>query len=204
MPALLAGLGLGYSLIIAIGAQNAYVLRQAMTGRHLGLMVVICSLSDAVLIVIGILGIGAATQLWPWLVPVTRWVGAAFLIGYAVFAARRAWRPQSEGLQPGAEPTSGPGAGALSVALTTMALTWLNPHVYLDTVFVLGSVGASHGADRWIFAVGAFAASLSWFAGLAYGARYLGRWLSGPRAWRFVDGAIAVLMLVLGTSLVLG
>ena len=200
MPALLAGLGLGYSLIIAIGAQNAYVLRQGMTGRHLGLMVAICSLSDAVLIVAGIAGIGTVTQLWPWLEPVIRWVGAAFLIGYAVIAARRALRPPQTGLQPDA---AGPAAGAMSVALTTLALTWLNPHVYLDTVFLLGSVGASHGGERWIFALGAFAASLSWFVGLAYGARFLGRWLSGPRAWRYVDGGIAVLMLILGISLVL-
>lgn len=201
MPAFLAGLGLGYSLIIAIGAQNAYVLRQGMTGRHLGLMVAICSLSDAVLIVAGIAGIGAMTQLLPWLEPVIRWVGAAFLIGYAVIAARRALRPPQAGLQPDA--AAGPAAGAVSVALTTMALTWLNPHVYLDTVFLLGSVGASHGDERWIFALGAFAASLSWFVGLAYGARLLGRWLSGPRAWRYVDGGIAVLMLILGVSLVL-
>lgn len=203
MPALLAGLGLGYSLIIAIGAQNAYVLRQGMTGKHLGLMVAICSLSDAVLIVAGILGVGTATQLWPWLVPVVRWLGATFLIGYAVIAARRALRPQAGGLQPGAEPASGAAAGAVSVALTTMALTWLNPHVYLDTVFLLGSVGASQGAGRWLFALGAFLASVSWFVGLAYGARYLGRWLAGPRAWRYVDGAIAVAMLILGVSLVL-
>lgn len=202
MPALLAGLGLGYSLIIAIGAQNAYVLRQGMTGKHLAVMVTICSLSDAVLIVAGILGIGTATHLWPWLVPVVRWLGAAFLIGYAVIAARRALRPQAEGLQPGTDPDSGVAAGAVSVALTTMALTWLNPHVYLDTVFLLGSVGASQGADRWFFAVGAFLASVSWFVGLAYGARYLGRWLSGPRAWRFVDGGIAVLMAILAVSLV--
>lgn len=203
MPALLAGLGLGYSLIIAIGAQNAYVLRQGMTGRHVAVMVVICSLSDAVLIVAGIAGIGALTQGLPWLVPVIRWAGAAFLMGYAVVAARRALRPASTGLQPGAESASEAAAGAMSVVMTTLALTWLNPHVYLDTVFLLGSVGASHGADRWVFALGAFLASASWFTGLGYGARYLGRWLSGPRAWRYLDGGIAVLMMIFAVSLVM-
>lgn len=202
MPALLAGLGLGYSLIIAIGAQNAYVLRQGMTGRHLGLLVLICSGSDAVLIAVGIVGVGAATQQWPWLIPVVRWAGAAFLIGYAAVAARRALRPPSAGLAADTEPTRA-GTGALSVAVTTLALTWLNPHVYLDTVFVLGSVGASHGSDRWLFGLGALIASVSWFTALAYGARRLGKALSGPRAWRFLDASIAVVMLALGISLVL-
>lgn len=201
MPALLAGLGLGYSLIIAIGAQNAYVLRQGMTGKHLGLMVLICSGSDAALIAIGILGVGAATQQWPWLVPVVRWVGAAFLIGYAAVAAWRALRPASAGLPADTE-SDAAATGAVAVAVTTLALTWLNPHVYLDTVFVLGSVGASHGAARWLFGLGAVIASVSWFTALAYGARHLGRLLSGPRAWRYLDAGIAVVMLVLGISLV--
>lgn len=203
MTALLAGLGLGFSLIIAIGAQNVFVLRQGLRREHVALVAAICAISDAALILIGISGIGAATSALPWLVPVIRWAGAIFLVGYGALAAKRAIRPDGTGLavegesEPAAKATT-----AVSVALTTLALTWLNPHVYLDTVFLLGSVGASHGTDRWVFAVGAMVASVIWFFGLAYGARLLSRWLAGPRAWRFLDAGIAVVMVTLGVSLV--
>jgi L-lysine exporter family protein LysE/ArgO len=224
VTALLAGLGLGFSLIVAIGAQNLFVLRQGVRGEHVALVAWLCSLSDAVLIVVGIAGIGAATQALPWLVTVVRWAGAAFLVGYGLLAARRAWRPSGQVLAVDPpEHVSLPGGGTATatiertapapalpatgrltqVALTTLALTWLNPHVYLDTVFLLGSVGASHGDQRWVFAAGAAIASFSWFFGLAYGSRFLGRWLSGARAWRILDTGIAVVMVVLGVSLVL-
>jgi L-lysine exporter family protein LysE/ArgO len=217
VTALLAGLGLGFSLIIAIGAQNLFVLRQGIRREHVALVATICTVSDMTLIVIGISGIGAATQAWPWLVSVVRWAGAIFLVGYGVLAARRALRPGETGLGAEAEPesmlvASGGGVATLeatrtgtrttAVALTALALTWLNPHVYLDTVFLLGSVGASHGEQRWVFAAGAMTASTVWFFGLAYGARLLSRWLAGPRAWRIVDAGIAVVMIVLGVSLV--
>jgi L-lysine exporter family protein LysE/ArgO len=210
VSALLAGLGLGFSLIIAIGAQNVFVLRQGIRREYVGLVAGICTFSDAVLIVVGISGIGVATQVLPWLVPVIRWAGAIFLIGYGMLAARRAIRPATTGLEAGAEAESVPGRGAAatsrprltSVVLTTLALTWLNPHVYLDTVFLLGSVGASHGAARWVFAAGAMTASATWFFGLAYGARFLSGWLAGPRAWRILDAGIAMVMITLGVSLV--
>lgn len=202
VTALLAGLGLGFSLIVAIGAQNVFVLRQGLRREHVALVAAICAISDAALILIGISGIGAATSALPWLVPVIRWAGAIFLVGYGALAAKRAIRPDGVGLAVDGEGDPAKATTAVSVALTTLALTWLNPHVYLDTVFLLGSVGASHGQDRWVFAVGAMVASLIWFFGLAYGARLLSRWLAGPRAWRFLDAGIAVVMITLGVSLV--
>jgi len=215
VTALLAGLGLGFSLIVAIGAQNLFVLRQGIRRDHVGLVAAICTVSDMTLILVGISGIGAATAAWPWLISVVRWAGAAFLLGYGVLAARRALRPAEAGLAAEfeAEPESqfrGGGiataarttTGTATVALTALALTWLNPHVYLDTVFLLGSVGASHGEQRWTFAAGAMTASTIWFFGLAYGARLLSGVLAGPRAWRILDAGIAVVMIVLGVSLV--
>lgn len=223
MP-LLAGLGLGFSLIIAIGAQNVFVLRQGIRREHVLLVAAICAASDAVLIVVGVSGIGAATAALPWLVPAIRWAGALFLLGYGLLAARRAVVPPGEvlaadtvaaetttevpasGSFPGATATlvkAQPLATAASVALTCLALTWLNPHVYLDTVFLLGTVANTHGDQRWVFAAGAMAASVIWFFALAFGARYLGRWLGTPRAWRILDAIIAVVMVAIGVSLVL-
>ncbi len=215
---LAAGLGLGFSLIVAIGAQNVFVLRQGIRREHVFVVAAICTVSDAALIVAGVGGMGAVLQAMPWLVGVARWAGAIFLVGYAVLAARRALRGSDEGLvvedaQRGGLDT---GAGAsysttevrartavLPVVLTCLALTWLNPHVYLDTVVLLGSVGATHGDARWTFALGAAIASAVWFFGLAYGARLLGGMLASPRAWRALDGIIAIVMLAIAVSLVL-
>ena len=214
---LLAGLGLGFSLIIAIGAQNLFVLRQGLRREHVILVAAICALSDAILIALGVSGVGLVLHAVPWLIDVVRWAGAVFLVGYGLLAARRAWRPsghtlEAEGADAGARTASTDAASvgatavatrALPVALTCLALTWLNPHVYLDTVFLLGTVANTHGDARWIFAAGAMAASVIWFFALAFGARYLGRWLSTPRAWRILDAVIAVVMIVMGVSLVL-
>lgn len=204
MTAVLAGLGLGFSLIVAIGAQNVFVLRQGIRREHVGVVATICTLSDAVLIVVGIAGIGLVIQGLPWLVPVVRWVGAVFLVGYGLMAARRAFRSVDAGLVAESGDAASVSAAPLAgVVATTLALTWLNPHVYLDTVFLLGTVGASYGPARWAFAAGAMLASATWFFGLAYGARFASRWLSGPRAWRVFDVGIAVVMIGLGISLVL-
>jgi L-lysine exporter family protein LysE/ArgO len=212
---LLAGIGLGFSLIIAIGAQNLFVLRQGLRREHVVLVAAICAVSDAVLIALGVSGIGLVLEAVPWLVDVVRWAGALFLVAYGVLAARRAWRPsgqtlRADGPDAAASPASGEPATSvvtrtrvMPIVLTCLALTWLNPHVYLDTVFLLGSVANTHGDARWIFAAGAITASFVWFFGLAFGARFLGRWLSTPRAWRILDGVIAVVMIVLGVSLVL-
>jgi L-lysine exporter family protein LysE/ArgO len=232
----LAGLGLGLSLIIAIGAQNVFVLRQGIRREHVFAVAAICALSDLALIIVGVSGIGAVLTAVPWLVEVIRWAGAAFLVGYGVLAARRALRPSGEALLAGGDASeatdasgtadaragtpaasAGPGASAAPTAtlarpatttlatavLTCLALTWLNPHVYLDTVFLLGSVANTHGDGRWAFAAGAGVASIVWFFGLAYGARLLGGVLASRRAWRVLDGLIAVVMVVLGVLLVL-
>ncbi|MFE4726895.1 L-lysine exporter [Microbacterium sp. NPDC056736] len=230
---LIAGLGLGFSLIIAIGAQNLFVLRQGLRREHVLVVATICAVSDAALIALGVSGIGLVLQAVPWLVDVVRWAGAAFLVVYGLLAARRAWRPTGDVLGGPDDPDaahdvvgggaielrSGPEAPAsvatrvrpasaatarvLPVVFTCLALTWLNPHVYLDTVFLLGTVANTHGDQRWLFAAGAMAASFLWFFGLAFGARLLGRWLSTPRAWRILDAVIAVVMIALGVSLVL-
>lgn len=200
---LAAGLGLGLSLIIAIGAQNAFVLRQGVRRERVILVVAICALSDLILIIAGVAGMGLVLESVPWLVQAIRWLGAAFLIGYAVLAAVRAIRGTG-GLDPAANATVVSGRTlTIRVALTALALTWLNPHVYLDTVLLLGGVAASYGEDRWVFAIGAGAASILWFTALGFGARLLGTALRRPMAWRILDGVIAVIMLVLGVLLII-
>jgi L-lysine exporter family protein LysE/ArgO len=210
--AALAGLGLGFSLIVAIGAQNMFVLRQGLRREHVLLVAAICAVSDGVLIVLGVSGVGLAVQTLPWLLTAVKWAGAAFLIGYGVLAARRALRPSGEVLVVDAAPAQPGAAGSVAVAvrsrtmpvvLTCLALTWLNPHVYLDTVFLLGSVASTHGDARWAFAGGALVASVIWFFALGLGARFLSPWLSTRRAWRVLDGVIAVVMVALGLSLLL-
>ena len=216
MLTVLAGLGLGLSLIIAIGAQNVFVLRQGIRREHVFAVVAVCAISYAVLIIAGVAGLGYIVGAAPWLVVVARWAGAVFLTVYGLMAARRAWRGGDSALEVEAErdlPSGSGGTATLTrtatrtalapVILTTLALTWLNPHVYLDTVLMLGSIAATHGDQRWLFAAGAVAASILWFTGLGFGARYLGRWLRTPRAWRVLDGIIAVVMLALAVSLVL-
>jgi len=214
MLSFLAGLGLGLSLIIAIGAQNVFVLRQGLRREHVLPVVVICALSDAVLIAAGVAGLGFLLESAPWLVVVARWAGAVFLVCYGILAARRAWRGEDQGLTADAAvPARGAASDAPTytqtrtrlapVIATVLALTWLNPHVYLDTVLMLGSVAATHGAERWVFAAGAMLASILWFTALGFGARHLGRWLRTPRAWRMLDGIIAVVMIVIGISLVI-
>lgn len=201
LPSALAGLGLGLSLIVAIGAQNLFVLRQGIRRQHVFAVVMVCTLSDALLIVIGVSGIGAALHALPGLIDVVRWAGALFLAGYALVAARRSLRGSPAGLADAGAPSEA--SRRTSVVLTCLALTWLNPHVYLDTVFLLGTVANTHGATRWAFAAGAVTASIAWFCALGFGARHLGRHLATPRAWRVLDAAIAVVMLGLAVSLVL-
>ena len=198
--AALAGLGLGLSLIIAIGAQNAFVLRQGLRREHVLVVIVICAASDAVLIALGVAGAGWVFDRVPWLVEVVRWAGALFLLTYAVLAARRAIKPKT--LDPA---SGGPSASAslAAVAGTCLALTWLNPHVYLDTIVFLGSVASTHGDQRWAFGVGAMIGSVLWFTALGFGARLLAPVFAKPLAWRVLDGIIAVVMVVLAISLVL-
>ncbi|MFJ4999759.1 L-lysine exporter [Microbacterium sp. NPDC088619] len=214
MLSVFSGLGLGLSLIVAIGAQNVFVLRQGIRREHVLPVVIICAVSDALLIAAGVAGLGFVISAAPWLVVVARWAGAVFLLAYGILAARRAWRGGEElrvdrtGAE-GSAPGSGGGTTTATrtalapVIATVLALTWLNPHVYLDTVLMLGSIAATHGDERWLFAAGAIAASILWFTALGFGARYLGRWLRTERAWRILDALIAVVMITLAVSLVL-
>jgi L-lysine exporter family protein LysE/ArgO len=196
--ALLAGLGSGASLIIAIGAQNAFVLRQGVRREHVLTIVFICTLSDMALIFAGVVGIGALTRTAPLVLEIARLAGAAFLLGYAALAARRAIR--GEALDTSASTTRSWG----TIALTCLALTWLNPHVYLDTMVVLGTLATAHGPNgRWWFAAGAMLASACWFSALGFGSRALTGMLARPIAWRIIDSAIAVLMVVLAIGLLI-
>ncbi|MEV5737751.1 LysE/ArgO family amino acid transporter [Streptomyces sp. NPDC014684] len=199
LTAAAAGFGSGLSLIVAIGAQNAFVLRQGVRRDAVPAVVGICALSDAVLIALGVGGVGAVVVAWPGAVRAVGIVGGAFLLCYGALAARRVLRP-GDGLR-----ADGEAAGSRRRAvLTCLALTWLNPHVYLDTVFLLGSLAADRGPLRWTFGLGAALASLCWFAALGFGARLLGRLLARPTAWRVLDGLVALTMLVLGAALLLG
>jgi L-lysine exporter family protein LysE/ArgO len=196
LTAALSGLLTGLSLIVAIGAQNAFVLRQGLQRRHVGLVVAVCALSDLVLILAGVAGIGTLVEQVPGLLAVVRWAGAAFLLGYGLLAARRALRG---GRLEAAATRQLTAVGALAAAL---AFTWLNPHVYLDTVLLLGSVASTYGVPgRWWFAAGACLASLGWFTALGYGARALTPLFRRRNAWRVLDAGIAVVMLVLAASL---
>ncbi|MBB4710519.1 LysE/ArgO family amino acid transporter [Streptomyces luteogriseus] len=195
-----AGFGTGLSLIVAIGAQNAFVLRQGIRRQAVLAVVAICALSDAALIALGVGGVGAVVVKWPGALTVVGWIGGAFLLVYGALAARRVLRPGGDALR-----TEGEAAGSVRRAvLTCLAMTWLNPHVYLDTVFLLGSVAADHGELRWTFGLGAVLASLCWFTALGFGARMLGRFLAKPAAWRVLDGLVAATMIVLGAVLVIG
>ncbi|MGW9436187.1 LysE/ArgO family amino acid transporter [Streptomyces sp. NPDC055607] len=198
---LLAGFGTGLSLIVAIGAQNAFVLRQGARGHAVLSVVAICAVSDVVLIALGVAGVGAVVTAWPAALTAVGLAGGAFLLGYGFLAARRAWRPD-----PAAALTAGgPEAGsARRAVLTCLAMTWLNPHVYLDTVLLLGSLASDRGDLRWAFGTGAALASLSWFSALGFGARLLSGVLARPKAWRVLDGLVAATMLATGGMLLAG
>ncbi|MDO9380639.1 MAG: LysE/ArgO family amino acid transporter [Nocardioidaceae bacterium] len=198
MDDVLAGLLTGLALIVAIGAQNAFVLRQGLTGRHVLPVVAVCAVSDAVLVTAGVAGLGSLVTSHPVALDVARFGGAAFLLGYAVVAARRA-------LRPGSLAAASTGAGTRRAAVTTaLALTWLNPHVYLDTVVLVGSISATRGDDRWWFGAGAVLASVLWFVVLGLGARLVAPVLRRPGAWRVLDGLVALTMALLGLRLLLG
>ncbi len=196
--AALAGLLFGLSLIVAIGAQNTYVIRQGVARAHVPTVVTICAVSDAILIAAGVAGLGAVVGHARGLLLTVRLLGAAFLLGYAALAARRALRPR---------PRIAGAAAAISswsaVAATCLAFTWLNPAVYLDTVVLLGSVAATR-PDPWWFGGGAAVASIAWFAGLGFGARLLAPVFRQRRAWRAMDVFVAVVMTVTAARVLAG
>jgi len=195
--ALLTGLMTGFGLIIAIGAQNAFVLRQGLARDHVGIVVAICAVSDLLLIVAGTSGMGQVIAAAPRLLTAFTWAGAAYLVWFGIQSLRSAFRAQ------GLTATTSRPKG--SIIATAIALTWLNPHVYLDTVLMLGNLANTHGVEgRWWFAGGAGIASIVWFTTLGFGARALSRPLAQPRTWQVVDTVIAVMMFALAAYLILG
>lgn len=198
--AYVAGMGAGASLIVAIGAQNVFVLKQGLQRRHVGMVVMLCILADAALILLGVAGMGLLVQQRVGLMQAVRYAGAAFLLGYGLLAAWRAWHDES-GLQPAGEAV----LDRRRVALACLGFTLLNPHVYLDTVVLLGSLSTHYpGVERWSFAGGAASASLLWFCALGYGARWLLPFFRSPRAWRVLDLLVALLMFALVIGLLRG
>jgi len=193
---LLVGFLTSFTLIAAIGAQNAFVLRQGIRREHVLAVVSVCAVSDLLLITAGIAGIGAVITAHPQTVTVAKIGGAAFLFVYGALAARRALRPSSMA------PSQNGSTRLISVVLTCLAMTFLNPHVYLDTVVLLGTLANQHADSRWLFGIGAVTASVVWFFSLGFGARRLSGLFANPMTWRILDGLIAATMITLGIWMV--
>lgn len=195
--AILSGFALGFGLILAIGAQNAFVLRQGLRREHVFWVCLTCALSDAVLIAAGVAGFGALTAALPRAEAVLRWGGAAFLLVYglkSLAAARRGGGAMTA--------AGGGGAGLGATLAATLAFTWLNPHVWLDTVVLVGSVAAQYEDRAW-FGAGAVGASLVFFFALGYGARLLAPVVARPRAWQAFETAIGLVMLAIAARLII-
>ena len=192
------GFLLGLSLILAIGAQNAFVLRQGLPRRHVLAVCLVCALSDAVLIAAGVAGFGALVERMPGLPRAMAWFGAAFLFWYGATRFRAALRPNDA-----LRAAEGEAPSSRAAVATALAFTWLNPHVYLDTVVLLGGIAAGFaGAARAAFGAGAVAASFLFFFGLGYGARLLAPLFARPQAWRALDAGVGVTMWALAAKLV--
>jgi L-lysine exporter family protein LysE/ArgO len=197
LAAALEGFFLGAGLIVAIGAQNAFVLRQGLERRHVFAVATVCAVSDAVLIAAGVAGLGSLIQRAPWLLAAVTIGGAAFLVTYGLLSFRRAFRRES------LRPATAGGAGLAAAVTTALALTWLNPHVYLDTVVLIGALSARHPpAGAVAFGGGAALASVVWFYGLGYGARLAAPLFARPRAWQILDVLIALVMWAIAARLI--
>ncbi len=195
MIAFLPGLLTGFSLIIAIGAQNAFVIRQGLRREHVLLIVLICAISDAALILVGTGGLGRIIQGNETALEIIRWFGVAYLTWFGLRSLRSAFKDQS--LQVGEVME----VKASVVARTALALTFLNPHVYLDTVILLGSVANQFESDKWFFALGACIASLIWFTTIGFGAQSASRYMSKPLFWKILDTIIAIVMFTIAITL---
>ena len=195
MQLVLTGLLTGLSLIVAIGAQNAFVLRQGLLKKHVLVIVLICAISDATLITLGVLGLGSLISALPWLLEVIRWVGVAFLVWYGSSSLRRF--AKNESLK-----AAEAGSGTLKqTVLTVLALTFLNPHVYLDTVIFIGGIANQFGDQKWMFVIGAVSASFIWFFSLGFGASKASVLVSKPAFWKILDIFIAAVMYSLAITL---
>jgi L-lysine exporter family protein LysE/ArgO len=188
MLAFLPGLLTGLSLIIAIGAQNAFVIRQGLTRQHVFLVVAICAVSDALAIVLGVGGLGVLIQGLPWLLEIIRWFGVAYLTWFGIKSAISVFKDQSM------DASGGQGTTAKKVAATVLGVTWLNPHFYLDTVILLGSIGNQFGSDKWWFAAGGIVGSFIWFFSIGFGAKAASGLMKKPVFWKILDSIIAVVM----------
>ena len=197
--AFFSGFLLGLSLIVAIGAQNAFILRQGLLRQHVFVLCLICALSDALLIAAGVAGLGTLIAGSPVVIRLVTIGGALFLFAYAIIAFRRASKPQ-------ALEAARTGEGSLNAAIAAcLAFTFLNPHVYLDTVLLLGSLSAQfEDAARIAYGLGACIASFVWFFGLGYGARLLQPVFARPAAWRILDVLIGLVMAAIGLGLLGG
>lgn len=193
--AFIPGFALGFSLILAIGAQNAFVLRQGLRGEHVFWICLTCAVSDALLIAAGVAGFGALATMVPWFESLMRYGGAAFLICYGALSLRSAWQGGTamEDMQAG-------GGRLRTSLLTVLAFTWLNPHVYLDTVVLIGSISAQY-EDRLLFGLGAVTASFVLFFSLGYGARLLAPRVARPRAWQVLNALIGLTMWAIAAKL---
>ncbi|MBO0777466.1 MAG: amino acid transporter [Ktedonobacteraceae bacterium] len=199
MLAILQGFGLGMSLIVAIGAQNAFVLRQGIKRQHVFVMASLCSLCDAALILLGVGGLGVVITAFPPLIILATWGGAVFLLVYGFRAFKAALTSEKLEIQS----SSAQPVRLRETILSVLAFSLLNPHAFLDTVVLIGSVGAHyHPADRVFFALGAVLASIAWFFSLAYAARWLAPLFRRPLAWKILDGAIGCIMWVIAASLI--
>ena len=199
LPFYLKGIGLGAGLIVAIGSQNAHVLRMGLRRQHVGITVLVCIVFEVLFVAAGVAGIGSAVERNPALLAAARWGGAVFLAWYGLRAWRAVFARHALDATPYAAEMT-----ARQALTTVLAVTLLNPHVYLDTVVLLGAIGGQQGAHgKWWFALGAMSAASAWFLLLGFGARLLSPWFAKPSAWRVLDGVIGAVMLALAATLVL-
>jgi len=194
-----SGFFTGLSLILAIGAQNAFVLRQGIRREHVGAVVAVCALSDAVLIIAGVAGFGVVTAAVPWLAGAMRWLGVGFLLVYGALRFRAALRGGGA-----LRPAEGGQVALGRVVGTALVLTWANPHVYLDTMVLIGSISTHHAPDEVGFGAGAALASLTFFTALGYGARLLAPVFANPRAWVVLEVAVGLTMWAIAAALAFG
>ena len=197
MTAAITGLLTGLSLIVAIGAQNAFVIRQGLARNNVLLVVAVCAIADALLIAAGIAGLGVVIAGLPWLLEVVRWIGVAYLAWFGIRSFRTAFKHQS------LEVVEANNLSAKAALLAVLGFTLLNPHVYIDTVLLLGSIGNQFGDERWAFGGGAMLGSLVWFSLLGWGARSLAPLLKSARAWKWIDIAIGCIMFAVAILLAL-
>lgn len=197
MNAVISGFLLGLSLIVAIGAQNSFVLRQGLRREHVFAVCAICAVSDAILIAAGVTGFGVLVTAVPWLMTLMRFGGATFLFIYALRSLWASWKNNSA-----LDPAEDIRKSLKTSLLTCLAFTWLNPHVYLDTVVLVGSISTHYAGQRMWFALGAMSASLLFFFALGYGARLLKPLFTNPKAWHVLDGVIGAIMLAMAAKLI--